>query len=188
MPLLRGSSIPILYIGCTLAEGSHWNSALKRNCFHTLHEERGQATMVKTIAGWFGSFRSENQIHSKAQKRVSLSHTPIGYLESALQKLCSHSSAPACLVSFHVCLPALVASSTEWLRKSEWNWGNYAFCFFVFQKIDGKALLTLTKDQIIDLTGMKVGPSLKIYDLIQQLKIKINPAQERMKASLKKLL
>lgn len=62
------------------------------------------------------------------------------------------------------------------------------FFFFVFQKIDGKALLTLTKDQIIDLTGMKVGPSLKIYDLIQQLKIKINPAQERMKASLKKLL
>jgi hypothetical protein len=57
----------------------------------------------------------------------------------------------------------------------------------LFQKIDGQALLTLTKDQIIDLTGMKVGPSLKIYDLIQQLKIKINPAQERLKASFKKL-
>jgi hypothetical protein len=57
----------------------------------------------------------------------------------------------------------------------------------VFQKIDGRTLLTLTKDQIIDLTGMKVGPSLKIYDLIQQLKIKLNPAQERMKASFKKL-
>lgn len=64
-----------------------------------------------------------------------------------------------------------------------------AYCdSFSRRKIDGKALLTLTKDQIIDLTGMKVGPSLKIYDLIQQLKIKINPAQERMKASLKKLL
>lgn len=57
----------------------------------------------------------------------------------------------------------------------------------MLQKIDGAKLLSLTKDQIVDLTGMKVGPSLKIYDLIQQLKIKVNPAQERMKAGLKKL-
>lgn len=59
---------------------------------------------------------------------------------------------------------------------------------FSKRKIDGKALLTLTKDQIIDLTGFKVGPSLKIFDLIQQLKIKVNPAQERLKLGLKKLL
>ncbi|XP_075224784.1 polycomb protein Sfmbt-like isoform X3 [Lycorma delicatula] len=58
---------------------------------------------------------------------------------------------------------------------------------FVNQKIDGEALLALTKDDIVDLTGMKVGPSLKIFDLIQQLKIKVNPAQERMKAGLKKI-
>uniref|UniRef100_A0A0A9XY93 Polycomb protein Sfmbt n=1 Tax=Lygus hesperus TaxID=30085 RepID=A0A0A9XY93_LYGHE len=45
--------------------------------------------------------------------------------------------------------------------------------------IDGKSLLSLTKDQIIDLTGKKVGPSLKIFDLIQQLKIKVNPALDR---------
>lgn len=63
-----------------------------------------------------------------------------------------------------------------------------AYCeSFSSKKIDGKAMLTLTKDQIVDLTG-KVGPSVKIYDLIQQLKIKVNPAQERMKAGLKKLL
>ncbi|XP_015601352.1 polycomb protein Sfmbt isoform X2 [Cephus cinctus] len=59
---------------------------------------------------------------------------------------------------------------------------------FSKRKIDGKTLLILTKDQIIDLTGFKVGPSLKIYDLIQQLKIKVNPAQERLKLGLKKLL
>ncbi|XP_046610673.1 polycomb protein Sfmbt [Neodiprion virginianus] len=59
---------------------------------------------------------------------------------------------------------------------------------FSKRKIDGNALLTLTKDQIIDLTGFKVGPSLKIFDLIQQLKIKVNPAQERLKLGLKKLL
>ena len=38
------------------------------------------------------------------------------------------------------------------------------------------------------LSGMKVGPSLKISDLIQQLRIKVNPAQERAKAGYKKLL
>jgi len=59
---------------------------------------------------------------------------------------------------------------------------------FVFQEVDGKALLKLTKDQVMDLTGMKVGPSLKISDLIQQLRVKVNPAQERAKASFKKLL
>ncbi|KAL2728805.1 polycomb protein Sfmbt-like [Vespula squamosa] len=59
---------------------------------------------------------------------------------------------------------------------------------FSKRKIDGKTLLNLTKDQIINLTGFKVGPSLKIFDLIQQLKIKVNPAQERLKLGLKKLL
>ncbi|XP_067009728.2 MBT domain-containing protein 1 isoform X2 [Anabrus simplex] len=64
-----------------------------------------------------------------------------------------------------------------------------AYCdSFSKKRIDGASLLSLTKEQIIELTGMKVGPSLKIYDLIQQLKIKVNPAQERMKAGLKKLL
>lgn len=57
---------------------------------------------------------------------------------------------------------------------------------FTNQEIDGKELLSLTKDKILDLTGKKVGPSLKILDLIQQLNFKVNPAQERMKASMKK--
>ncbi|KAK9507297.1 hypothetical protein O3M35_007184 [Rhynocoris fuscipes] len=57
---------------------------------------------------------------------------------------------------------------------------------FTKKKINGKVLLTLTKDQIIDLTGMKVGPSLKIYDLIQQLKNKVNTGQERMRITVKK--
>ncbi|XP_039283703.1 polycomb protein Sfmbt isoform X2 [Nilaparvata lugens] len=57
---------------------------------------------------------------------------------------------------------------------------------FTNQEIDGKALLLLTKEKIMSLTG-KVGPSLKIFDLIQQLKNKVNPAEQRRKASLKKL-
>ncbi|XP_008548633.1 polycomb protein Sfmbt isoform X1 [Microplitis demolitor] len=64
-----------------------------------------------------------------------------------------------------------------------------AYCDnFCKRKVDGKTFLTLTKDQIIDLTGFKVGPSLKIFDLIQQLKIKVNPAHERLKLGLKKIL
>ncbi|XP_026463906.1 polycomb protein Sfmbt-like isoform X3 [Ctenocephalides felis] len=51
---------------------------------------------------------------------------------------------------------------------------------FSKNKIDGTAMLDLTKDEIILLLGMKVGPSLKIFDLIQQLKCKINPAQSRL--------
>lgn len=39
-----------------------------------------------------------------------------------------------------------------------------------FQNIDGKKLLNLTKGEIIHMTGNKVGPSLKIFDLIQKLK------------------
>ncbi|XP_046666398.1 LOW QUALITY PROTEIN: polycomb protein Sfmbt-like [Homalodisca vitripennis] len=59
---------------------------------------------------------------------------------------------------------------------------------FVSKNVTGAKLLSLTKDEIMDLTGMKVGPSLKIENLITQLKIKVNPAQERMKAGFKKHL
>lgn len=40
-------------------------------------------------------------------------------------------------------------------------------------------MLQLTKDEIIELLEMKVGPSLKIFDLIQQLKCKIKQPQSR---------
>ncbi|CAL8079732.1 unnamed protein product [Orchesella dallaii] len=41
---------------------------------------------------------------------------------------------------------------------------------FLKNKISGSSLLALTKDQIVILTGMKVGPALKILSLIDQLK------------------
>lgn len=50
---------------------------------------------------------------------------------------------------------------------------------FSRNKIDGKRLLQLTKDDIMPLLGMKVGPALKISDLIAQLKCKINPSKSR---------
>lgn len=62
------------------------------------------------------------------------------------------------------------------LRVNDWT----AYCdTFSRNKVDGKRLLELTKDEIITMLGMKVGPSLKIYDLIQQLKCKLNPTQSR---------
>lgn len=58
---------------------------------------------------------------------------------------------------------------------------------FVSNGVDGKRLLQLSKDDIITLLNMKVGPSLKIYDLIQQLKCKIDPSKSRLlKSSLGK--
>ncbi|XP_016968579.1 polycomb protein Sfmbt isoform X1 [Drosophila biarmipes] len=50
---------------------------------------------------------------------------------------------------------------------------------FSRNKIDGKRLLQLTKDDIMPLLGMKVGPALKISDLIAQLKCKVNPGRAR---------
>ncbi|KAK3100006.1 hypothetical protein FSP39_013414 [Pinctada imbricata] len=44
---------------------------------------------------------------------------------------------------------------------------------FVKMGIDGKKLLDLTREQIVNLTGMRVGASLKISDLIQKMKSKL---------------
>ncbi|XP_068632414.1 polycomb protein Sfmbt-like isoform X1 [Battus philenor] len=49
-----------------------------------------------------------------------------------------------------------------------------------FAHITGPMMLQLSKDEIIELLEMKVGPSLKIFDLIQQLKCKIKQPQCRM--------
>ncbi|ELT89485.1 hypothetical protein CAPTEDRAFT_222398 [Capitella teleta] len=38
------------------------------------------------------------------------------------------------------------------------------------KSIDGPALLALSKEQIVNFIGMKMGPSLKIFDLIQALR------------------
>lgn len=48
---------------------------------------------------------------------------------------------------------------------------------FTKQKIDGKRLLEMTNDEIVRMLSMKVGPALKIYDLIQQLKLKMKSSR-----------
>lgn len=54
---------------------------------------------------------------------------------------------------------------------------------FSRHKVDGKRLLQLTKDEIVEMLSMKVGPALKIYDLIQQLKSKIKMSRMPIKGS-----
>lgn len=44
------------------------------------------------------------------------------------------------------------------------------FFFFHRQVVDGRALLSMNKDRLLPLTNMKLGPSVKILDLISQLK------------------
>ncbi|CAG7704205.1 unnamed protein product [Allacma fusca] len=53
---------------------------------------------------------------------------------------------------------------------------------FSLRKIDGPKLMSLTKDQIIVLTGMKVGPAVKILDLISQLRRLVQAARVRNSA------
>ncbi|KAG0716010.1 Polycomb protein Sfmbt [Chionoecetes opilio] len=62
-----------------------------------------------------------------------------------------------------------------------------AYCDnFIAQNIHGSKLLTLSQNEVMGLTGMKVGPSLKIHDLVQQLLALVNPAQARYQATLMK--
>lgn len=56
---------------------------------------------------------------------------------------------------------------------------------FISSQVDGKRMLELTKDDIITLLGMKVGPALKIFDLIQQLKCRVNPRLKNSSSSKK---
>ncbi|XP_047496854.1 MBT domain-containing protein 1-like [Penaeus chinensis] len=62
-----------------------------------------------------------------------------------------------------------------------------AYCDnFISQNIHGTKLLSLTQNEVLGLTGMKVGPSVKIHDLVQQLLALVNPAQARYQATLMK--
>lgn len=57
------------------------------------------------------------------------------------------------------------------------------------QSINGRKLLELSKEEVHSLAGNKVGPSLKIQNLINQLMMKVNPAHSRRnKTSLKNVL
>ena len=49
------------------------------------------------------------------------------------------------------------------------------FHFFVPifpQEIDGKALLLLTREMIMSYMGLKLGPAIKLLDIIEELKLR----------------
>lgn len=73
-------------------------------------------------------------------------------------------------------------SPEEWTKIDVCHFLKYNDCSshvetFHRNNIDGKMFVNLTKEQIVSLTGMKVGSSLKIFELIQVLKSKM--AQQR---------
>lgn len=62
-----------------------------------------------------------------------------------------------------------------------------AYCDnFLRNQVDGSRFIKLTQNEVMGLTGMKVGPSLKIHALIQQLLAIVNPAQARYQATMLK--
>lgn len=96
-----------------------------------------------------------------------------------------------CLISGST-LPQINASSqnSDELAPDSWNTfdvGQFlrindcaAHCeIFRTEKIDGKQLLKITDDKIFEMLQKKVGPALKVQDLIKKLRDKI----EKMKPS-----
>lgn len=55
----------------------------------------------------------------------------------------------------------------------EANGGVFYIVFFL-QEIDGKALLLLTSEMIMKYMGLKLGPSLKICNVIDKLKSQLS--------------
>lgn len=74
------------------------------------------------------------------------------------------------------CLSWTVEDVAEFLRINECPAHSYAF---INKEITGEQMLKLTNNDIITMIGGKVGPALKIYDLIQQLRSKMKPHQSR---------
>ncbi len=52
-----------------------------------------------------------------------------------------------------------------------------------FQRVDGSRFLSLSKPDIMKLVNHKIGPCLKVENLLNLLKAKMNPAQARFLAS-----
>ncbi|XP_046634887.1 polycomb protein Sfmbt-like isoform X3 [Daphnia pulicaria] len=68
----------------------------------------------------------------------------------------------------------------QFLRVNDYT----AYCdTFTNASVDGRGLLSMSKDQVLQLTNMKLGPSLKIFDLVSQLKSKVGPGSRQQNAS-----
>jgi len=54
---------------------------------------------------------------------------------------------------------------------------------FISKSVDGRKLLALTKPDIMELSNKKIGPCLKVENLLNLLRAKMNPAQARFAAA-----
>ncbi|XP_040571740.1 MBT domain-containing protein 1 isoform X2 [Lepeophtheirus salmonis] len=57
---------------------------------------------------------------------------------------------------------------------------------FTEKGVDGSQFLGLTKDEIMTLVNFKIGPCLKVENLLQLLRTRLNPAQARFVATMRK--
>lgn len=53
-----------------------------------------------------------------------------------------------------------------------------------FQGVDGEQFLSMEKSDIMKLVNNKIGPGLKVENLLRLLKSRMNPAQARFVASM----
>jgi len=58
--------------------------------------------------------------------------------------------------------------------------------FMLFQNIDGAKFLSMSKADIMKLVNNKIGPCLKVENLLTLLKARMNPAQARYLATIRK--
>ena len=57
---------------------------------------------------------------------------------------------------------------------------------FKFQGVDGAKFLSMAKPDIMKLVNNKIGPCLKVENLLTLLKARMNPAQARFLATIRK--
>ncbi|RWS27782.1 polycomb protein Sfmbt-like isoform X2 [Leptotrombidium deliense] len=102
-------------------------------------------------------FISSSPSRSSSNSCVTVKPSPIAPPAPELTKIHKLPENPADWSVVHV---------AQFLRVNEC--GAY-YQVFAEKQIDGKKLLQLTREDILELTGMKVGPSLKIHALVQSI-------------------
>jgi hypothetical protein len=56
----------------------------------------------------------------------------------------------------------------------------------MLQKIDGKRFLSMAKEDVMKLVNNKIGPCIKVENLLRLLKARMNPAQARFLSTMRK--
>ncbi|KAF0312320.1 Polycomb protein Sfmbt [Amphibalanus amphitrite] len=120
---------------------------------------------------------------------VRLETMPVEPSEPGRDWFCYHASSPYIFPARFCETVGHPSDSSSWVRgcfceSTECT----AYCDnFERAGVDGPRLLELTKHEVLELACWKVGPSLKIENLVQKLRARVAPAQARFMASFKKV-